>query len=77
MLRVAEIPIINQDYCRRQYRNRITDRMICGGYREGGKDACYGDSGGPLACNRTLVGIVSFGLYIEMNMTFQSQCIPN
>lgn len=30
-------------------------------YGSPGKDACYGDSGGPLASRRTIYGIVSFG----------------
>ena len=29
--------------------------------RNSGKDSCKGDSGGSLACDRKLVGLVSFG----------------
>lgn len=39
--------------------------MICAGTEQGGKDTCFGDSGGPLTCpqngTRQLAGIVSFG----------------
>lgn len=36
--------------------------MICAGnLRDGLIDSCQGDSGGPFVCNRTLVGVVSFG----------------
>jgi len=37
------------------------DCMICAGVAGGGKDSCYGDSGGPLLYNGELVGIVSWG----------------
>ena len=36
--------------------------MICAGDRDGGEDACYGDSGGPLFVPpNTQVGITSWG----------------
>lgn len=35
------------------------DYHLCYGTR--GKDACFGDSGGPLASRRKIYGIVSFG----------------
>lgn len=48
ILTKAEIPLISQDQCRRIYKNRMTDRMFCAGYTQGGVDSCKGDSGGPV-----------------------------
>ena len=36
--------------------------MICAGVAGGGKDACEGDSVGPLVVGGQLVGIVSWGV---------------
>ncbi|XP_073821501.1 trypsin-1-like [Musca autumnalis] len=63
-LRLAEVPIFNQEECSEKYKRfgGVTERMICAGYIEGGKDACQGDSGGPLVTeDGVLVGVVSWG----------------
>ncbi|KAI5633543.1 trypsin domain-containing protein [Phthorimaea operculella] len=40
----------------------VTENMLCAGLMDvGGKDACSGDSGGPVVYNGTVVGVVSWG----------------
>ncbi|HMN31027.1 MAG TPA: serine protease, partial [Caldilineaceae bacterium] len=65
------VPLVSNETCRAVYDpvgfGPITDGMLCAGFEEGGKDACYGDSGGPLMVNTApgnwkQVGIVSSGL---------------
>ncbi|XP_077648740.1 coagulation factor XI isoform X5 [Urocitellus parryii] len=65
-LQKAKIPLVSNEECQTRYRgHKITNKMICAGYQEGGKDACKGDSGGPLSCKHNevwhLVGITSWG----------------
>lgn len=61
-LRFVEVPTVNHQKCIEMYpKYEIDDTMLCAGYDEGKKDSCTGDSGGPLAINGTLYGIVSFG----------------
>ncbi|XP_059822214.1 transmembrane protease serine 3-like isoform X2 [Hypanus sabinus] len=66
-LREAKVPLIPNHICSwpNIYHKRISSRMICAGYLQGGVDTCQGDSGGPLACSEEngwqLVGITSWG----------------
>lgn len=65
------IPIVSNETCNEAfnaisyYYNDITDVMLCAGFADGGKDACVGDSGGPLIVWEDsawkLAGIVSWG----------------
>merc|ERR1712050_200683 len=66
-LNAVNVPIMTLDACRQQYgKSSIFGTNVCAGYSSGGKDACHGDSGGPLACKKNneawkLTGVVSWG----------------
>uniref|UniRef100_A0A8D2E1D7 Serine protease 22 n=1 Tax=Sciurus vulgaris TaxID=55149 RepID=A0A8D2E1D7_SCIVU len=70
ILQKLKVPIIHSDICSRLYwrgsgQETITEDMLCAGYLEGQRDACLGDSGGPLMCQVDgawlLAGIISWG----------------
>ncbi|XP_076139273.1 granzyme K isoform X2 [Alosa pseudoharengus] len=63
-LKYVEVSIIERDYCTCLYNQNpvITEDMLCAGNKKPQHDACLGDSGGPLECNKNLVGLVSGGL---------------
>ncbi|KAK9506532.1 hypothetical protein O3M35_008453 [Rhynocoris fuscipes] len=73
-LQEVDITLVNGTECKRLHGKnaRIPDGiapdiMVCAGEKEGGKDACSGDSGGPLlinqanSCLKYQIGITSFG----------------
>ncbi len=68
ILQEVSLPIVSNDVCRQAMRGvPISLNQLCAGYAQGGKDACYGDSGGPLivpdgAGGWKLAGTVSFGI---------------
>ncbi|XP_053117433.1 serine protease 27-like [Hemicordylus capensis] len=74
ILQKLQVPIIDSETCAALYRTNMGDGMtprnikadmICAGFAEGRKDACKGDSGGPMVCqvghSWVLAGIVSWG----------------
>ncbi|KAG8199828.1 hypothetical protein JTE90_000916 [Oedothorax gibbosus] len=69
-LQEVRLPVISTEECRKRIlfltMYHITDNMFCAGYERGGRDACLGDSGGPLMCQRDdgrwlLLGVTSNG----------------
>jgi secreted trypsin-like serine protease len=67
-LRQVTVPLVAAETCRQAYSGyAITGNMLCAGYTEGGKDACAGDSGGPLLVPAPeigtwiAIGVVSWG----------------
>ena len=71
-LQFVHVPVVDANACQEAYRPlgyNIANTMLCAGFRSGGRDACEGDSGGPLAARTTtpdpldarLVGVVSWG----------------
>ncbi|CAH1179170.1 unnamed protein product [Phaedon cochleariae] len=73
-LQKAKINVFETNTCRAWYKSqgkqtRIQDSHICAGYENGGIDACWADSGGPLMVNSNgqndqmiVVGVVSTGI---------------
>ncbi|XP_042828194.1 testisin-like isoform X3 [Panthera tigris] len=70
LLQEVQVGIINTTMCNYLYtqplvRYDIWGDVVCAGDSQGGKDSCFGDSGGPLACEKRgvwiQVGIVSWG----------------
>ncbi|XP_069689200.1 uncharacterized protein [Periplaneta americana] len=69
-LQEVQLPIISTAECRKRTLflplYRVTDNMFCAGFDRGGRDACLGDSGGPLMCQEkdghwSLYGVTSNG----------------
>ncbi|XP_071050235.1 uncharacterized protein [Onthophagus taurus] len=72
ILKEVDVPIVGHDQCQRQLQNtrlgygfKLHPGFVCAGGEEG-KDACKGDGGGPMVCERNgswkVVGVVSWGI---------------
>lgn len=70
-LRAVHIPVIPWERCNKTHleksrENTVFKSNICVNFAAGGRDACDGDSGGPLACQmltgqNIVAGVVSWG----------------
>jgi secreted trypsin-like serine protease len=62
-LQEARVPIVARKTCNGpgSYDGRIGETLLCAGEHAGERDACGGDSGGPLSVDGRLVGLVSWG----------------
>ena len=68
VLREVEVDLVSKEVCNSNisYNGLLNERFFCAGFQAGGRDACGGDSGGPLACqiengSFVLTGVVSWG----------------
>ncbi|XP_050301448.1 uncharacterized protein LOC126739699 isoform X2 [Anthonomus grandis grandis] len=72
ILKEVDVPIVGFGQCQRQLQNtrlgyefKLHPGFVCAGGEEG-KDACKGDGGGPMVCERggtwQVVGVVSWGI---------------
>uniref|UniRef100_A0A2I3GGX2 Kallikrein related peptidase 10 n=1 Tax=Nomascus leucogenys TaxID=61853 RepID=A0A2I3GGX2_NOMLE len=61
-LTCSNVAILSPKECEVFYPGVVTNNMICAGL-DRGQDPCQSDSGGPLVCDETLQGILSWGVY--------------
>ncbi|XP_056256779.1 serine protease 1-like [Seriola aureovittata] len=63
-LQEVSVPVVSNSQCNKVY-GGITSNMICAGVPSGGKDICFGDSGGPMVSKTgsrwVQGGVASFG----------------
>lgn len=62
-LRGAAVTVAPAEECAQRWslRGERAEQVVCAGGPRDGKDACHGDSGGPLLAGDTVIGVVSFG----------------
>ncbi|XP_046988799.1 trypsin-1-like [Schistocerca americana] len=68
VLQTVDVTVIGYETCRQNIDdiysgpNPLTETMVCTGPIYDGISVCFGDSGGPLAQNGELIGVVSWGM---------------
>ncbi|XP_024422190.2 kallikrein-10 [Desmodus rotundus] len=61
-LSCSRVTILSRQECDVFYPGVVSNNMMCAGLDQG-QDPCQSDSGGPLVCDETLQGILSWGVY--------------
>ncbi|KHN95259.1 trypsin-like protease [Metarhizium album ARSEF 1941] len=62
VLQKVALPIVGRDECGRMFQLTVPDSSFCAGYRDGRKDTCSGDSGGPTYdAEGTVIGVTMYG----------------
>ncbi|XP_029781458.1 kallikrein-10 [Suricata suricatta] len=61
-LSCSKVTILSPKECEVFYPGVVTNNMVCAGLDQG-QDPCQSDSGGPLVCDETLQGVLSWGIY--------------
>ncbi|EFZ02093.1 peptidase S1 domain protein [Metarhizium robertsii] len=60
-LQKVVVPVVDRGTCSKML-GRVPESTFCAGYKDGGKDACGGDSGGPTyGPDGTVIGVTSYG----------------
>ncbi|EFN81464.1 Trypsin-1 [Harpegnathos saltator] len=69
-LGAAAVAIVNHDTCAGMLPSYkpLSKEMLCAGNTSRGAETCQGDPGAPLASERTLIGVLSYGLGCESAM---------
>ncbi|XP_074171685.1 kallikrein-7 [Rhinolophus sinicus] len=62
-LMCTDVRLISSQECKKVYKDLLGKSMLCAGIPNSKTNACNGDSGGPLICNDTLQGLVSWGTF--------------
>lgn len=62
VLKEISVPMVTRTVCNSvvSYNDKVTQDMLCGGEKQGGRGFCYGDSGSPATREGRVVGIVSW-----------------
>jgi len=61
----VELPIVDSNLCSRsmeRYGVGLATDMVCAGGTKGNRDACKGDSGGPMVVEGVLAGLTAWGI---------------